>query len=145
MMVGYWNRPEATLAAIDSEGWLHTGDIGFCRPDGNFQIAGRMSDMFKSGGFNVYPREIEMMLETHPAIAMAAVIGLPDQLYGEIGHAYLLLRSGASATEPDIALWCKERLANFKVPKRFHLRRQLPMLPVGKIDKVALRKEACLS
>jgi acyl-CoA synthetase (AMP-forming)/AMP-acid ligase II len=145
MMVGYWNRPEATAAAIDSEGWLHTGDIGLRRPDGNFQLAGRKTDMFKSGGFNVYPREIEMMLETHPAVAMAAVIGLPDDLYGEVGHAYLLLRESAGTSEPDLAVWCKERLANFKVPKRFHLRRDLPMLPVGKIDKVALRKEAGLA
>jgi acyl-CoA synthetase (AMP-forming)/AMP-acid ligase II len=145
MMVGYWNRPEATAAVIDREGWLHTGDIGLRRPDGNFQIAGRKSDMFKSGGFNVYPREIEIMLETHPAIAMAAVIGVPDDLYGEVGHAYLLLRSDETAAEPDLTAWCKERLANFKVPKRFHLRRQLPMLPVGKIDKVALRKEVGLA
>jgi acyl-CoA synthetase (AMP-forming)/AMP-acid ligase II len=143
MMVGYWNRPEATAAAIDGEGWLHTGDIGIRRPDGNFQIVGRKSDMFKSGGFNVYPREIEMLLETHPAVAMAAVIGVPDDLYGEVGHAYLLLRPGTP--EPDMAAWCRDRLANFKVPKRFHLRRQLPMLAVGKIDKVALRKEAGLA
>jgi fatty-acyl-CoA synthase len=145
MMVGYWNRPEATSAAIDSEGWLHTGDIGLRRPDGNFQIAGRKTDMFKSGGFNVYPREIEMMLETHPAVAMAAVIGVPDDLYGEVGHAYLLLRGDEPAAEGELTAWCKDRLANFKVPKRFHLRRQLPMLPVGKIDKVALRKEAGLA
>jgi acyl-CoA synthetase (AMP-forming)/AMP-acid ligase II len=145
MMVGYWRRPESTSAAIDSDGWLHTGDIGLRRPDGNYQIVGRKSDMFKSGGFNVYPREIEMMLETHPAVAMAAVIGVPDDLYGEVGHAYLLLREDAGRTEPDMVGWCKEHLANFKVPKRFHFRRQLPMLPVGKIDKVALRKEAGLA
>jgi acyl-CoA synthetase (AMP-forming)/AMP-acid ligase II len=101
--------------------------------------------MFKSGGFNVYPREIEIMLETHPAIAMAAVIGVPDDLYGEVGHAYLLLHSDETAAEPDLTAWCKERLANFKVPKRFHLRRQLPMLPVGKIDKMALRREVGLA
>jgi acyl-CoA synthetase (AMP-forming)/AMP-acid ligase II len=144
MMVGYWNRPEATSATIDQDGWLHSGDIGLRRPDGNFQIAGRMSDMFKSGGFNVYPREIEMMLETHPAVAMAAVIGVPDELFGEVGHAYLLLSDNSEPAEGDVASWCKERLANYKVPKRFHLRRNLPMLPVGKIDKVALRKEAGL-
>ena len=148
MMVGYWNRPEATAAAIDKDGWLHSGDIGLRRPDGNFQIVGRMSDMFKSGGFNVYPREIEMMLETHPAVAMAAVIGVPDDLFGEVGHAYLLLRTddqpSGEPAESDVASWCRERLANYKVPKRFHLRRKLPMLPVGKIDKVALREEAGL-
>jgi acyl-CoA synthetase (AMP-forming)/AMP-acid ligase II len=85
-----------------------------------------------------------MMLETHPAVAMAAVIGVPDDLFGEVGHAYLLLSDNSEPAEGDVASWCKERLANYKVPKRFHLRRNLPMLPVGKIDKVALRKEAGL-
>ncbi len=145
MMTGYWNRPEATAAAIDTNGWLHSGDIGLRRPDGNFQIVGRMSDMFKSGGFNVYPREIEALLETHPAVAMAAVVGVPDALYGEVGHAYLLINGNGEPGESDLASWCRERLANYKVPKRFHLRRNLPMLPVGKIDKVALRKEAGLT
>ena len=145
MMTGYWNRPEATAAAIDEDGWLHSGDIGLRRPDGNFQIVGRMSDMFKSGGFNVYPREIEALLETHPAVAMAAVVGVPDDLYGEVGHAYLLMNEGREAGESELANWCRERLANYKVPKRFHLRHKLPMLPVGKIDKVALRKEAGVS
>jgi acyl-CoA synthetase (AMP-forming)/AMP-acid ligase II len=141
-MVGYYNRPEATAAMIDADGWLHTGDIGVRQPDGNYRIAGRLSDMYKSGGFNVYPREVEILLEAHPAVALAAVIGVKDGLFGEVGWAYLLLKPGDRLDEPEIAAWCRERIANFKVPKRFLVRDRLPMLAVGKVDKAALRREA---
>ena len=141
-MVGYYNRPEATAAMIDADGWLHTGDIGVRRPDGNYRIVGRLSDMYKSGGFNVYPREVEILLEAHPAVALAAVIGVKDGLFGEVGWAYLLLKPGDRLDEPEIAAWCRKRIANFKVPKRFLVRDRLPMLAVGKVDKAALRREA---
>jgi len=141
-MVGYYNRPEATAAMLDSEGWLHTGDIGSRRSDGNYCIVGRLSDMYKSGGFNVYPREIEILLESHPAVALAAVVGVRDDLYGEVGWAYLLLKPGCGVGEADIEAWCRQRIANFKVPKRFLLRDRLPILAVGKVDKPALRRAA---
>jgi acyl-CoA synthetase (AMP-forming)/AMP-acid ligase II len=141
-MIGYYKRPEATAAVIDPEGWVHSGDLGLRRSDGNYRVIGRLSDMYKSGGFNVYPREIELVLETHPGVAMAAVIGEPDALYGEVGRAFVLARPGESLSKPELAEWCRARLADFKVPKRFSIRDELPMLPVGKVDKAALRFEA---
>lgn len=141
-MVGYFNRPEATSAMIDGEGWLHTGDIGLRRPDGNYRIVGRLSDMYKSGGFNVYPREVEILLESHPAVALAAVVGVADGTYGEVGWAYLVAKPGERIEEAEIKGWCGARIANFKVPKRFVLCDRLPMLAVGKVDKPALRRAA---
>ena len=141
-MIGYFNKPEATAAMIDTEGWLHTGDLGLRRPDGNYRIVGRLSDMYKSGGFNVYPREIEILLEGYPGVSLAAVVGVPDGLYGEVGWAYLAPKPGAVLKEPALSAWCRERLANFKVPKRFIIGDQLPMLAVGKIDKAALKRAA---
>lgn len=141
-MVGYFNRPDATSEMIDTEGWLHTGDIGLRRPDGNYRIVGRLSDMYKSGGFNVYPREVEILLESHPAIALAAVVGVTDTTYGEVGWAYLMVRPGSHIDEAELKAWCGERIANFKVPKRIVLCDRLPMLTVGKVDKPALQRAA---
>ena len=140
-MVGYWRQPEATAAMLGADGWLRTGDIGFRRPDGNYQLVGRLSDMFKSGGFNVYPREVELALEEHPDVAMAAVIGVADPLYGEVGRAFVELERGAAADEAVLTAWCRARLANFKVPKLIEIRTALPLVAVGKIDKAALRRE----
>jgi acyl-CoA synthetase (AMP-forming)/AMP-acid ligase II len=140
MMLEYWKRPEATGAAFTQDGWLKTGDTGFWREDGNIQLVGRVSEMFKSGGYNVYPREVEIALEELPAVAMAAVISVPDELYQEVGHAYLLLEAGQDVSEDELRAFCRERLANYKVPKRFFPWRELPMLPVGKIDKQRLRR-----
>ena len=140
-MLGYWRRPEATAAAIDADGWLHTGDVALLRPDGNFALRGRMSEMYKSGGENVYPREVEQVLEAHGAVALAAVLGVRDPLYGEVGHAYVIRRPGSDPTEDELRAFCRERLVNFKVPKRIVVADALPMLPIGKIDKVALRRE----
>ena len=141
IMLGYWRRPEATAAAIDADGWLHTGDVALLRPDGNFALRGRMSEMYKSGGENVYPREVEQVLEAHGAVALAAVLGVRDPLYGEVGHAYVIRRPGSDPTEDELRAFCRERLVNFKVPKRIVVADALPMLPIGKIDKVALRRE----
>jgi acyl-CoA synthetase (AMP-forming)/AMP-acid ligase II len=141
-MIGYWRRPEATAAMLGGDGWLRTGDLGLRRPDGNYQIVGRLSDMFKSGGFNVYPREIELVLEAHPEVAIAAVIGVPDGLYGEVGRAFVRREPNATVDAAALDAWCRARLANFKVPKRIEIRAELPLVAVGKIDKAALRRDA---
>jgi acyl-CoA synthetase (AMP-forming)/AMP-acid ligase II len=141
-MLGYFNRPEATAAAFTADGWLRSGDVGYFRQDGNLVFVARMSEMFKSGGFNVYPREIEEVIEQHPAVALAGVIDVKDALFGEVGEAHVLLRPGCRATGAEIIDFCRARLANYKVPKRVVLRDELPMLPVGKIDKALLRRQA---
>lgn len=140
-MLGYFNRPEATAAAFTPDGFLRTGDVAIRRPDGVLKIVGRRSDMYKSGGYNVYPREIELCLEDHPGIAIAAVIGVPDPVYSEIGVAYLVAKPGVPRPqEDDLRAWCRERLANYKIPKRFQVRDELPLLPIGKVDKQALKR-----
>ena len=142
IMIEYWRRPDATADAIDPDGWLHTGDVALLRDDGKYTIRGRLSGMYKSGGENVYPREVEIVLEEHPEVAMAAVIGVPDPLYQEVGHAFVMPSWGGEPTADSLRAHCKERLANFKVPKHFTVRDVLPMLPIGKIDKVALKADA---
>jgi acyl-CoA synthetase (AMP-forming)/AMP-acid ligase II len=142
VMAGYFGRPEATAAAIDAEGWLHSGDLGRIDGDGRLRLVGRIKEMFKSGGYNVYPREVEAVLESHPAVALAVVVSVPDPLYHEAGHAFLIREPDRSLAEAEIGEYCRARLANYKVPKRFTVRDALPMLSVGKIDRVALRKEA---
>ncbi|MDP6977011.1 MAG: AMP-binding protein [Myxococcota bacterium] len=141
IMIEYWRRPEATAAAIDSHGWLHTEDVALLRPDGTYAIRGRLSGMYKSGGENVYPREVENVLEAHPGVALAAVFGVPDPVYAEVGRAYVIRQPGEDPSEEELRAFCRERLVNFKVPKTVHVRDVLPMLPIGKVDKVALRDE----
>lgn len=142
IMIGYWRRPEATAEAIDAEGWLHTGDVALLRPDGRYTIRGRLGAMYKSGGENVHPREVESVLEEHPDVALAAVLGIPDAVYGEVGRAYVIRVPGRNPTEDALRSHCRERLVNFKVPKRIVVRDVLPMLPIGKVDRVILREEA---
>jgi len=142
LMLEYFNQPDKSREAFTKDGWMHTGDIGFWRKDGNIKLAGRKSDMFKSGGYNVFPREIEVVLEQLPAVAMAAVISVPHDLYQEVGHAYVLLEPGRKISEKKLVEYCKQQMANYKVPKRFFQRTDLPMLPVGKIDKHALKSIA---
>lgn len=142
LMKGYFNNPEATAAVIDQKGWYYTADLASKNADGYIYIAGRRSEMYKSGGENVYPREIEDLIETHPSILFAAVIGVPDEIYQEVGWAYAMLKPGQEVSEETLQKLCKEKLANFKVPKRFFVRPLLPMLANGKIDKMALKKEA---
>ncbi len=144
LLAQYWRLPEATAEAFTDDGWFHTGDLAIRRPDGHIQIVGRMSEMFKSGGYNVYPREVELALEDHPAVAMAAVVSLPDPTFQEIGIAYVMLGSGAEKMEGKVSAerlraYSRERLANYKVPKQIVILDQLPMLPIGKVDKKALK------
>ena len=141
-MLGYHNRPEASAAVFTVDGFLRTGDIALRTPSGALKLVGRRSEMFKSGGYNVYPREIEICLEEHPSIAVAAVVGVPDPLYSEVGIAFLMVEPGAMRpSERELRDWCRERLANYKVPKTFELREELPLLPVGKVNKQRLRRE----
>jgi acyl-CoA synthetase (AMP-forming)/AMP-acid ligase II len=142
-MLGYWRRPEESATALDDAGWLHTGDLAEERPDGRYRIVGRLKDMYKSGGYNVYPREVESVIEAHPAVAMAAVVSRPDPDWQEVGVAYVL--ATAPVTAEAILEHCRGRLANYKLPKRVHVVDELPLLPIGKVDKVALRKRAAKS
>ncbi len=142
LMKGYFNNPAATAAVIDAEGWYYTADLASKDADGYITIAGRRSEMFKSGGENVYPREVEECLETHPSVLFAAVIAVPDELFQEVGWAWVMPLPGRQVAEEELRALCKEKLANFKVPKRFFIRPQVPMLASGKIDKLALKKEA---
>ena len=138
----YFRRPEATREAFDEDGYLRTGDVGVLDASGNLRLVGRKKEMFKSGGYNVYPREIEVCLEQHPDVALAAVIGVPDPLYQEVGHAYVIPRQGVAheGLSEALAAWCRERLANYKRPKRITVSDELPLLPVGKVDKVELKR-----
>jgi len=141
VMLGYWRKPEATRAAFDPDGWLRTGDVAVVRPDGNLALRGRLSEMYKSGGENVYPREVEQVLEQHPDVALAAVFGVPDRVYGEVGRAVVLRKPGTRPTPDALRALCQARLVNFKVPRAIDVRDALPMLPIGKVDKGALRRE----
>jgi fatty-acyl-CoA synthase len=142
VMKGYWQRPEATAEALPEDGWMRTGDVAVQRPDGNLVIVGRLSQMYKSGGYNVYPREVELCLEAHPSVAMAAVVSVPDDVYQEVGHAYVAAPGSETPSAEELRGFVKEHLANYKVPKRIVILDALPMLPVGKVDKVALKERA---
>ncbi|HHH9110646.1 TPA: class I adenylate-forming enzyme family protein [Pseudomonas aeruginosa] len=134
---GYFRRPEATAEAFTSDGWFRTGDIASVTEDGRIRLIGRLKEMFKSGGYNVYPLEIEKVLEGLPQIAMAVVVPVPDEQYAEVGYAFLLATAHVEVEELRAAL--RDRLANYKIPKYFELVQDFPMLPVGKVDRIALK------
>ncbi len=142
LMQGYLNRPQDTAAVIDDQGWYYTGDLAYRDARGYIYITGRASEMFKTGGENVYPREIEDVLESHDKVLFAAVIAVPDEIYQEVGWAYVMPMPGKSLGAEELEALCRSRLANFKVPKRFFIRELLPMLGGGKVDKLALKREA---
>lgn len=141
-MSGYLNDPESTREAITADGWFKSGDIATVEEDGSFRLIGRIKEMFKSGGYNVYPREVEILLETHPAVKMAAIVPVDDPVFQQVGHAFILLDNDATETGADLIAWCKERLANYKVPKRITICPELPMLAIGKVDKISLKERA---
>ena len=140
---GYWNNPEATSAALDREGWWHTGDTARTDADGFFYIAGRAKDMFISGGVNVYPAEIEGELLLHPEVQDTAVIGVPDAKWGEVGVAFVVLRRDLQADE--LSLFLASRLARFKIPREFVVLSELPRTPYGKVIKRELRENYLVS
>ena len=140
LFAGYFRDPQATADAHTDDGWFRTGDVVKVWPDGNLEIVGRTKEMFISGGFNIYPREIELVIEEHPATGLVAVLGVADEVFGEIGHAFVEARPGAELSATELKAWCRERLANYKVPKIFEVTHEMPRLPIGKIDKQALRR-----
>lgn len=138
-MSGYFGREEETREAFTADGYLRTGDLGVEREDGNFAFVGRLKEMFKSGGYNIYPVEIELALCGHPAIGMAAVLPVPHPVFQEVGHAFIEAAPGL-VDEADLRAFLKSRLANYKIPKSFSFEAELPRLPNMKIDKQRLKR-----
>jgi long-chain acyl-CoA synthetase len=141
VMAGYWERPEETAACLLPDGWLRTGDMAQMSDDGFFTIVDRAKDLVIVGGINVYPREVEEVLLTHPAVADAAVIGVPEERHGEVPHAFVVLAEGASATAEELLAHCRTNLARYKVPSAIEFRDELPKTMIGKVLRKDLRAE----
>jgi fatty-acyl-CoA synthase len=140
VMAGYWQNPEATATAIDAQGWMHTGDIAIMDADGYVNIVGRIKDMIVRGGENVYPREVEEFLITHPAINAVQVTGVPDARYGEEIIAWVALEIGQTLTDEDIKIYCRETIAHYKVPRYIRFTDDFPMTVTGKVQKFKMRE-----
>jgi HIP---CoA ligase len=139
VMPGYFENPEATAQAIDKDGFLHTGDIGIMDTNGYLAITDRIKDMFIVGGFNAYPADIENTLLAHPSIAQVAVVGQPDDRLGEVGHAFVVLRTDQTVSEQELIEWSRQCMANYKVPRHFTFVDLLPLNASGKVLKYELR------
>ena len=139
-MSGYFNRPEASHEAFTLDGWLKTGDLGVLRSDGEIAFAGRLKEMFKSGGYNCYPVEIELAICEHPKVAQAAVVSVPHDTYQEVGHAFLVAQPSCSIDLEELKRFLQERIANYKVPKTWTIVDAFATLPNGKVDKRAMRQ-----
>lgn len=139
---GYWRRPEENARAFTKDGWLKSGDLGRCDADGAYYVAGRIKEMFISGGENVYPAEVENVLARHPAILEAAVIGAPDEKWGEVGHAFVQLRGDAHPNALELIQFCRAQLAGYKTPRHFTFVEDFPRTPAGKIRKHLLTPAA---
>jgi acyl-CoA synthetase (AMP-forming)/AMP-acid ligase II len=142
VMAGYYGDLDATAAAIDVDGWLHTGDVGILDERGNLRITDRTKDMFIVGGFNAYPAEIENMIMGNPAVAQVAVVGVPDDRLGEVGMAFVVPRREATVDPDALIAWCRAEMANYKVPRQVRVVDALPLNASGKVLKYQLRKEA---
>jgi len=134
---GYWRNEEATRAAFTDDGWLRTGDLAECDDEGFYRIKGRLKDMYISGGENVYPAEVEAVLHEHPLVADAAVVGVPDERWGEVGVAFVV---ADGVSDDELLEWCRARLARFKVPKSFRFVGEIPRNGMGKVQKAELRE-----
>jgi fatty-acyl-CoA synthase len=134
VFAGYWRNPDATAAAFE-DGWLRTGDVAEQDDEGNYRIRGRLKDMYISGGENVYPAEVEGVLHEHPSVADVAVVGVPDERWGESGVAFVVIRAGAEASGEDLRDWCGDRLARYKVPREVRFVEELPRSAMNKILK----------
>jgi len=142
VMLGYWNDPEMTAEAIDEDGWMHSGDLATMDADGYVNIVGRIKDMIIRGGENVYPREIEEFLYTHPAIIDAQVVGVPDEKYGEEIMAWVQLAPGEELTEEELKEYCRGQIAHFKIPRYVKFVGEFPMTVTGKVRKVEIRDKS---
>ncbi len=142
VMLGYWNDSEKTAEAIDADGWMHSGDLATMDDDGYVNIVGRIKDMIIRGGENIYPREIEEFLYSHPAIADAQVIGVPDEKYGEEIMAWVQLAPGAELTEEELKDFCRDKIAHFKIPRYVRFVSEFPMTVTGKVRKVEMRDKS---
>ncbi len=144
VMLGYWEAPQATATAIDPAGWMHTGDLASMDEDGYMRIVGRLKDLIIRGGENVYPREIEEFLHTHPAVSEAQVIGVPSERYGEEVMAWVRLRPGARLHEDELRAHCHGRIAHYKIPRHWKLVEEFPMTVTGKVQKYRMRELAVI-
>jgi fatty-acyl-CoA synthase len=142
VMKGYYNMPDATEAAIDADGWLHTGDLATMDADGYYKITGRLKDMVIRGGENVYPREIEEFLYTHPKVSDVQVVGVPDVRFGEELMAWIMLKPGENAIEDEIRDFCRGKIAHYKIPRYVKFVSEFPMTVTGKIQKFQMREVA---
>jgi fatty-acyl-CoA synthase len=142
VMKGYYKMPEATAAAIYSDGWLNTGDLATVDEEGYFKITGRLKDMIIRDGENVYPTEIEEFVYTNPKVSDVQLIGIPDQRFGEEVMAWIMLKPGENASEEEIKDFCRERIAQYKVPRHIKFVSEFPMSVAGKIQKFRMRKIA---
>lgn len=142
VMLGYWNDEERTRESIDAGRWMHTGDLAVMDDEGYVNIVGRIKDMVIRGGENIYPREIEEFLYTHPKISDVQVIGVPDQRYGEQLMAWVMLKDGESATKEEMRAFCQDKIAHFKVPYYWKFVTEFPMTVTGKVRKVQMREES---
>ncbi|MBV8234615.1 MAG: AMP-binding protein, partial [Acidimicrobiia bacterium] len=139
VMLGYYDEPAETSATLDAEGWLHTGDIGVMDGRGYLRITDRKKDIFIVGGFNAYPAEIENTILGYDGVAQVAVVGVPDERLGEVGAAFVVPKAGGIVEEEQLIAWCRERMANFKVPRRVEVVDALPLNAAGKVLKYELR------
>jgi acyl-CoA synthetase (AMP-forming)/AMP-acid ligase II len=142
VMRGFIHDQEATAEAIDSDGWLHTGDVGVMDARGYVRITDRTKDMFIVGGFNAYPAEIENMINEHPAVGQVAVVGVPDTRLGEVGYAFVIPRRDATITPDELIAWCRDKMANYKVPRYVEIIDAVPLNASGKVLKTELRTHA---
>ena len=141
-MKGYYNMPDATDAAIDVDGWLHTGDLATMDADGYYKITGRLKDMVIRGGENIYPAEIEQFLFTHPKVADVQVFGVPDLKFGEEVMTWIVLKEGQTATEDEIRDFCRDNISHFKIPRYVKFVSEFPMAVTGKAQKFRMRDMA---
>lgn len=140
LLIEYLDNPEATRATLDAEGWLHSGDVGYLDAEGYLRLTDRLKDMYIVGGFNVYPAEIEKQMSGLPGIFQSAIVGVPDQRLGEVGHAFIVRDAGSTLTAEEVLAWSKANLANYKVPRGVTFIDALPMNSTGKVIKYALKE-----